>query len=192
MSEDGESCRIDVWLWRARFIYWVMDLNPDEAIAVGWLAPGSPMARFLEALSRWSLRKADRVIVNDKYVKERLEAKGIPGAKIDPVPLWIQDEAVFSAAKRDEFRRTHGLEQKYVVMFAGTHSPCHPLDTLVDAARLLRQGVSRAGEGQGRGGGDGDSQATHETKAPRWPLNERPLASTHHRPGRDPFPMPRE
>jgi glycosyltransferase involved in cell wall biosynthesis len=126
------------WLWRARFIYWVMDLNPDEAVAVGWLNARSLLARFMEAASRWSLRRADRVIVNDKYVKERLEAKGIPGEKIHPVPLWIQDEAGFSAEKRDEFRRAHGLEQKYVVMFAGNHTPCHPLDTLVDAARLLR------------------------------------------------------
>jgi glycosyltransferase involved in cell wall biosynthesis len=125
-------------VWRARFIYWVMDLNPDEAIAVGWLAAGSPMARFLEAASRWSLRQADRVIVNDKYVKERLLAKGIAGGKIDPVPLWIQDEAAFNAGKREEFRRLHGLEQKYVVMFAGNHTPCHPLDTLVEAARILR------------------------------------------------------
>jgi hypothetical protein len=30
-----------------------------------------------------------------------------------------------------------GLQDKYVVMHAGNHSPCHPLDTLLEAARLL-------------------------------------------------------
>ena len=125
-------------LWRARFIYWVMDLNPDEAIAVGWLKPGNETARFLEAASRWSLRRAERVVVQDKYVRERLAAKGVDEKKIKIVPLWIQDKAAFDPKKREQFRREHGLEDKYVVMFAGNHTPCHPLDTVIEAARFLR------------------------------------------------------
>jgi glycosyltransferase involved in cell wall biosynthesis len=125
-------------LWRARFIYWVMDLNPDEAIAVGWLQPESGAARVLEAASRWSLRRAERVVVQDKYVRERLAAKGVDEKKIEVIPLWIQDEAAFDAEKRERFRREHGLENKYVVMFAGNHTPCHPLDTVIEAAQFLR------------------------------------------------------
>jgi len=126
------------FFWRARFIYWVMDLNPDEAIAVGWLRAKGLPARLLEMASRWTLRRADRVVVQDRFVQERLKAKGVAGEKIEVVPLWIHDEAAFDAEKREQFRQKHGLENKYVVMYAGNHTPCHPLDTLVDAARLLR------------------------------------------------------
>src|SRR5258708_1988413 len=35
------------------------------------------------------------------------------------------------------FRERHGLADKYVVMYAGNHSPCHPLETLLAAAREL-------------------------------------------------------
>src|SRR5437879_4031075 len=35
----------------ARFVYWVMDFNPDEAIAAGWLRPNSFAAQSLEAMS---------------------------------------------------------------------------------------------------------------------------------------------
>ncbi|MGE0405407.1 MAG: glycosyltransferase, partial [Candidatus Korobacteraceae bacterium] len=38
---------------------------------------------------------------------------------------------------RDAFRRRHNLENKFVVMYSGNHSPCHPLETLVRAARQL-------------------------------------------------------
>ena len=31
----------------------------------------------------------------------------------------------------------NGLTGKYVVMYSGNHSPCHPLDTLLEAARRL-------------------------------------------------------
>jgi colanic acid biosynthesis glycosyl transferase WcaI len=126
------------WLWRARFVYWVMDLNPDEAIAVGWLSAKSWAAHVMETASRWSLRAANHIIVQDKYVRQRLMAKDVSGERIEVIPLWIQDEAAFDAAKREEFRRKHGLEDKYVVMFAGNHTPCHPLATVVEAARLLR------------------------------------------------------
>ena len=33
---------------------------------------------------------------------------------------------------------THGLTDKFVVMYSGNHSPCHPLDTLLAAARKLQ------------------------------------------------------
>jgi len=124
-------------LWRARLVYWVMDLNPDEAVAIGWLKPEGGMTRFLEAVSRWTLQQAQRVIVLDVYMRDRLLDKGVAGAKIEVISLWEQGEAVFDAEKREQFRREHGLENKYVVMYAGNHTPCHPLDTLVEAARLL-------------------------------------------------------
>ena len=63
--------------WRASFFYWVMDFNPDEAIAAGSLKPGSPAARVLEAVSLFSLRRASRIIALDQFMGERILAKGI-------------------------------------------------------------------------------------------------------------------
>src|SRR5207249_1091210 len=37
----------------------------------------------------------------------------------------------------ERFRKAHGLDGKFVVMYSGNHSPCHPLDTLLGAARRL-------------------------------------------------------
>ena len=44
---------IGAWFARlrgGRFCYWIMDLNPDEALAAGWLAPGSLAARLSGAM----------------------------------------------------------------------------------------------------------------------------------------------
>ena len=38
------------------FCFWVMDLNPDEAIAAGWLAEGSLVARVLQRMLCYSLK----------------------------------------------------------------------------------------------------------------------------------------
>jgi hypothetical protein len=122
----------------AKFCYWIMDLNPDEAIAAGWLSPDSFAANWLERLSRFSLRRAAKVVVLDKFMQQRILAKEIPANKIVVIPPWSHDSEVkFDFAGRAQFRKTHGLETKFVIMYAGNHSPCHPLDTILSAAKTL-------------------------------------------------------
>ena len=130
-------------LWRARFCYWVMDLNPDEAVAAGWLRADSFAGRMLERMSRFSLRRADRIIALDRFMRERITAKGISPEKIAVIPPWSHDTEVrFDAAGREQFRQAHGLQDKFVVMYSGNHSPVHPLDTLRQAAEKLQADAS--------------------------------------------------
>ena len=123
-----------------RFCFWVMDLNPDEAIAAGWLRQDSSLARLLRWMLRYSFTNADATIVLDRFMKERLVAKGADGERIAVIPPWSHDEAVaYSLEGREAFRRQHELTDKFVVMYSGNHSPCHPLDTLMTAALELNK-----------------------------------------------------
>lgn len=129
---------IYAWLWGARFCYWVMDMNPDEAMAAGWLDPHSLPGRVLQWLSRFSFARADAVIALDRFMKERILAKGVAPSKVHVVPPWTLDEHVrFDPCGRAEFRAEHRLSDRFVVMYSGNHSPVHPLDTLLNAALQL-------------------------------------------------------
>ena len=122
------------------FCFWVMDLNPDEAIAAGWLDEKSLTSRVLQRMLNYSFKVATRTVVLDRFMKERVVAKGVDPSRIAIVPPWSHDDHVqYSAAGREDFRRKHGLLEKFVVMYSGNHSPCHPLDTLLDAARALKE-----------------------------------------------------
>lgn len=122
----------------SRFVYWIMDLNPDEAVAAGWLRSGAFSTRCLEALSRWSLRRAERVVVLDRFMRERILEKQIPPERLEVIPPWSHDvEIHFDPRGRSRFRREHGLEDKFVVMYSGNHSPCHPLNTVLASAKRL-------------------------------------------------------
>jgi glycosyltransferase involved in cell wall biosynthesis len=122
-----------------RLCFWVMDLNPDEAIAAGWLDERSPTAGLLQRMLRYSFKVADQTIVLDRFMKERVRAKGIDPSRITIIPPWSHDDQVgYSQTGREAFRDLHGLSDKFVVMYSGNHSPCHPLDTLLDAARALK------------------------------------------------------
>lgn len=128
---------------------WVMDLNPDEAIAAGWLPERGPVTRLLNWMNRYSLARANRVIVLDRFMKARIENKiqlrdlcvsAVNKDKILPLPPGARDHVVrYDPAGRREFRERFGLTSKYVIMYSGNHSPCHPLDTLLAAAQRLRE-----------------------------------------------------
>jgi colanic acid biosynthesis glycosyl transferase WcaI len=121
-----------------RFYFWVMDLNPDEAIAAGWLKENSIPAKMLTKLLRYSLLKSEKVIALDHFMKQRIVAKGVDPARVAVLPPWSHDNTVrYDEEGRAAFRKQHNLSEKFVVMYAGNHSPCHPLDTLLEAARQL-------------------------------------------------------
>ena len=118
-------------------LFWAMDLNPDEAIAAGWLRERSVSGRILAALQMQSMRRAAGIVALDRFMKDRLVGKGLPPDKIAVISPWTHDSAHFDAAGRERFRAQHGLGGKFVVMYSGNHSPCHPLDTAIEAAQRL-------------------------------------------------------
>jgi hypothetical protein len=94
---------------------------------------------MLSRLLRYSLVKAEKVVALDHFMKRRIVEKGVPEQQVVVLPPWAHDDNVkFDLQGRAAFRQQHNLDGKFVVMYAGNHSPCHPLDTLMEAARCLR------------------------------------------------------
>lgn len=132
-------------LWATRlkgskFCYWIMDLNPDQAIAAGWLSEQSVLAKFLNYALKTILQKADQLIVLDRFMQQKIERKGAPLAKITIIPPWSFNNTLYPVAtEQNSFLKRHALQDKMVVMYSGNHSPCHPLDTLLKAANELKR-----------------------------------------------------
>src|SRR4030095_13965510 len=100
-------------------------LTPDQAIAAGWIEETSAIARLLKGMLQYSLQKAHRVIVLDRFMEARILAKGVSPDKVVITPPWSHDTAIqYSEEARDHFRVEHGLDNKFVVMYSGNHSPC--------------------------------------------------------------------
>ncbi len=126
-------------LRRVRIVYWVMDLNPDQMVAMGWIKATSPFVRLFDWLNRRILRRADHVVVLDRFMAERLLRKADVSAKMTVMPPWPH-EGHLEIVEHDDnpFRQEHGLDGKFVVMYSGNHSLCTPLKTILDAALRLR------------------------------------------------------
>lgn len=121
-----------------QLIFWPMDLNPDEAIAAGWLKENSMATQFLSRLLKSSMDRAAAIIALDRFMKERLVTKGVDPTKIEVIAPARDDGVHYDQEGREAFRRQHHLTNKFVVMYAGNHSPCNPLNTLLESAEALK------------------------------------------------------
>ncbi len=128
------------------FVYWVMDMNPDQLIALGKTKPGSLVARTLNSIQRFVLARASHIVVLDRFMAERLCRKRDVAGKMSVFPPWPHEDAL-EVVRHDEnpFRREHGLEGRFVLMYSGNHGFSTPVGALLDAAeRLLGPGDDRA------------------------------------------------
>jgi colanic acid biosynthesis glycosyl transferase WcaI len=124
---------------RTRFVYWLQDVYPELAIELGVVRAGSPAAAVLERLSSWTLRSADAAVVLGDAMGDRVRAKGVDASRIHVVPNWADEVAIRPVpAEANEFRRSHGLADKRVVLYSGNMGRAHDLATILGAARALR------------------------------------------------------
>ena len=81
---------------KIKFFYWVMDLQPELAIASGMMRKGSFLARVTENIGNYIIRNADTVIVLDKYMREYLVKRGRQKGELHIVPVWPVIEKPYS------------------------------------------------------------------------------------------------
>lgn len=119
----------------APITYWAMDLNPDQMIQLGKIKETALSARVFDWFNRRILRRAAAVVALDRFMAERLNRKTNIDAKLTVMPPWPHGDAD-SPLPHDEnpFRREHGLEGKFVVMYSGNHALTNPIETVLDAA----------------------------------------------------------
>lgn len=129
------------WLKGGRSVQWLMDINPDAAFQVGYLKKKSIIGRGLNFIFEATLKHASEVIVLDRWMKHRVIEHGAAKESVIVVPPW----SVFNENEPDvegavqEFKKEHKLESKFIVLYSGNHSVVHPLDTLLEAARELKE-----------------------------------------------------
>ena len=119
--------------------YWVMDLNPDQMIELGRLREDSFPARAFNWLNRRILSASDDVIALDRFMAERLLKKLDVSDKMTVMPPWPHSDHLDPVEHHENpFRKAHGLEGKFVLMYSGNHGFSTPVKTVLDAAVAMQ------------------------------------------------------
>ncbi|MDD9968854.1 MAG: glycosyltransferase family 4 protein [Myxococcales bacterium] len=170
-------------LRRAPLCFWVMDINPDQAVARGLYAEDAWPVRALDAAVRVTLRQAQHIVTLDRFMAERLVRKLPVMDKITLIPPWpLAEQSGDPVAHADNaFRQEHGLSDKLVVMYSGNMSLTHPLTTILEAADRLkaRTDIAFVFVGGGNGRAEVEAFAAAHPDAQICLLPYQPLAMLH-------------
>lgn len=113
----------------------VRDLWPAFAVAMNVLRNPLLIAAS-EWLERSLYRSADTVLLNSPGFREHVQARGARNVRI--VPNGADASMFDPAASGAAFRKQHGLEGKFVVLYAGAHGLANDLGVVLGAADNLR------------------------------------------------------
>ncbi len=123
---------------RTRYIQYEMDLYPDVPVALGVFKPRSLVTRLFERIHRRLLRSADRVIVLGRCMHKVIAAKNIAENKLVLITPWADpDELQPLPRHQNPFRKEHGLDEKFVIMYSGNLGLGHDITTLCSAMEKL-------------------------------------------------------
>jgi glycosyltransferase involved in cell wall biosynthesis len=141
---------LDIWpaqriakLARAKLVHEVHDLWPLSPIELSGMSPWHPFALVCQSAENTACRSADAVVSMLPKVHEHMARHGLDLDKLHIVPNgitldeWQGTPPALDAAVAEAIT-TARLDKRVVVGYAGSMGEPNALDTLLDAAALLR------------------------------------------------------
>ncbi len=126
-------------------LYNIRDLYPDMAVGGDIVRPGRAV-RVWDAMHRWALRRAARVIVLGDDMRDRIIKKGVEPARVVVVRDGVNIPPDFPMEENPVSREIRG-NFRFVALHAGNLGFYGAWDTLLEAGRQLSAGACDAGLG---------------------------------------------
>jgi glycosyltransferase involved in cell wall biosynthesis len=122
-----------------KFHYWVMDLQPELSISSGLIKRDSFSAKLFTKLGNYIILNAECIISLDRFMTEYLYSRGAKKNSVKTIAVWpVMDEKYWGSRIANPFRIENSFGDKVVIMYSGNHAYVHQLDTLLEAALILK------------------------------------------------------
>ena len=122
---------------RTPIILRTQDLHPDGLIKAGILK-NKLFIKFLELIEKFVYLRSNKITVIAEGYKKHIISKGITPNKIILIPNWADTSKIPSVLKSNDFRINNNLSNKFIVTYAGTMSWAQDLETVIEAAHILK------------------------------------------------------
>jgi glycosyltransferase involved in cell wall biosynthesis len=124
-------------VFRAPVVVVSEDVFPEIAVELRRLR-NPVVVGLLGAITRFSLRRADRVVAIGETMQRRLEDKGVDSARLQVIPNWVDTGSLSRRPRDNEWARANDLVDGFVVMHSGNVGHAQNLDNLIRATTFLR------------------------------------------------------
>jgi len=125
------------WMRRVPFLLEVRDLWPEFGVSMGVLK--NPL---VIALARWLemflYARATHILVNSPAYKEYMIGKGVLESKVTYIPYGTDVDMFNPSVDGSSIRAELGVDDKFVVLYAGALGQANDIDTILRAAKRLR------------------------------------------------------
>lgn len=119
-------------------VYNVQEIYPDFAIKQGLLRNRTVIA-VLRWMERFVYRRSARVVVISEQFRRILRERGVPDAKLRVISNCVDTETYRPLPRHNEFSRSHGLDESFVVYYGGNIGLSQDWEALLHAADALRE-----------------------------------------------------
>lgn len=124
------------WLKRRPFVFEVRDLWPELPKVLGVIK--NPVVLALMSMLEWiSYRSADRLVGLSPGIVDGIAARGVDKSRITMVPNGC-DLDLFTKSK-DAWRPDGVRDGQLLAVFTGTHGKANGLDSVLNAAAVLKK-----------------------------------------------------
>jgi colanic acid biosynthesis glycosyl transferase WcaI len=123
-------------LRRVPMVYNIQDIWPDCLVIIDQLR-NPLLIRIFKLLEKFIYRISARVTVLSDGMKQNLLSKGVHDKKISVIQNWADIDHIQPVSRNNRFSRTHGLNGKFIALFAGNLGFIAMLDIILDTAELL-------------------------------------------------------
>jgi colanic acid biosynthesis glycosyl transferase WcaI len=113
------------------------DVFPEIAVQLKRLE-NPVLVSVLDRVTRFYLRRADRVVAIGETMEERLRAKGTAPDRLRVIPNWVDSSTLAPRPRDNGWARENGLDGAFVVMHSGNVGHAQDLDNLIRATTFLR------------------------------------------------------
>jgi glycosyltransferase involved in cell wall biosynthesis len=124
------------WMHRKPFLLEVRDLWPEFGVGMGVLK--NPM---VIALARWLEKflyaRATHILVNSPAYKDYMITKGVPERKVTYIAYGADVDMFNPGVDGSAMQAALGVQDKFVVLYAGALGQANDIDTILRAARRL-------------------------------------------------------
>lgn len=125
-------------LKRAKYVFNVSDLWPESAIKLGVLN-----SSFLIKLSTWlegfSYRKSHLITGQTMGIVDSIKSRGFGDDKVHLITNGIDPELFRPENRSEKIRKEFNIDGRFAVCYAGIHGLAQGLETIIEAARELKE-----------------------------------------------------
>lgn len=125
--------------FNAKLIFEVRDIWPMTLIELGGYSPRHPFVRLLQKIEDMAYRDSDRVISNLNNAVEHMVQRGMDKDKFAWIPNGFSLNEVQNNHELPDKISSRLPTDKFIIGYTGTIGVANALDSLMDAAELLKE-----------------------------------------------------